>query len=372
MDCSRSTIHLTIHSGHLDAPLRAILLRGIETELPTPHIEFRRQPGTRWSGSIHAAMIDAGCQLLGSSRHDDVYEAVYRIPSECSWLPGPAYVMFEAMGQIHFATNGLEAANEILAKVQPYLETVKVDEASLAINFATSGEQFPFPLVAPTWDEIRLNYPSAVRQQLEPLMCPPKSAEAGRIIVFNGAAGTGKTYAVRALARAWSSELLPFCVVDPEMFFSNPKYLLSLLRSGTPDAIMAELDMPPYSDAPDAKKPKLIILEDVDELIAIDAKTHWTQAVSRLLNLGDGMLGQVTDCYLLLTANNDLDKLQSAVIRPGRCRALVDFLPFSSQDAEAWLGERGAPVPQPPTRKTWSLAEMYDHLRTAAHAAPGT
>lgn len=50
------------------------------------------------------------------------------------------------------------------------------------------------------WADIAPNYAQRTREQLEPLMSAPREDESGKLMLWLGPPGTGKTYALRALA----------------------------------------------------------------------------------------------------------------------------------------------------------------------------
>ena len=74
------------------------------------------------------------------------------------------------------------------------------------------------------------------------------------------------------------------------------------------------------------------------------------------MNVTDGMLGQTSNTLFLITTNEPVSSFHEAVSRPGRCAALVEFLPLSSKEASAWLQEQGSDerVTGPTT-----LADLY-------------
>src|SRR2546423_11918966 len=84
---------------------------------------------------------------------------------------------------------------------------------------------------------------------------------------------------------------------------------------------------------------RLLLLEDCDELIHGSAKRATGQALSRLLNLTDGLLGQGRDVLVAITTNEDLAKLHPAVVRPGRCLARIEVGPLPYEQAVGWLGD---------------------------------
>jgi hypothetical protein len=101
---------------------------------------------------------------------------------------------------------------------------------------------------------------------------------------------------------------------------------------------------------------RLLVLEDAGELIAADARAVTGQALSLLLNVADGVLGQGTRTLILITTNEPLGRLHAAVRRPGRCIADIEFVALSVQEANSWLQSRGSE--RRVTRPT-TLAQLF-------------
>lgn len=190
---------------------------------------------------------------------------------------------------------------------------------------------------APEWAEVRDNYSGVVVDQLDRLMKTGPDDISGKLVLLHGPPGTGKTNALRALGRAWGKWCRTDCVLDPERMFADPGYLL--------EVVMGEDD--------DDRRWRLLILEDCDELIRGEAKSTAGQALSRLLNLTDGLLGQGQNILIAITTNEPLDRLHPAVVRPGRCLAQIEVGPLTAAEAETWLGD-GHRVAGPMT-----LASLY-------------
>jgi len=184
-------------------------------------------------------------------------------------------------------------------------------------------------IAVPSWDQIRGNYPKSVGDRLSALMTANASlAERGRLLLWHGEPGTGKTYALRALGWEWREWCRLHYVTDPEGFFGErARYML--------DVLVGE------EDDEDEKRWRLVILEDTGELLAADAKERTGQGLSRLLNVVDGILGQGLRVLVLMTTNEPLRHLHEAVVRPGRCAAKIRFRAFTTEEAAEWLGRRG-------------------------------
>jgi hypothetical protein len=297
------------------------------------------------------------------------------------------------------ATADERGAAEALARLRELLPAPEpVATQEVPVVFWTYSAQGPMPSVrkigVPQWEEIRENYASSTQGALDSIMGDFRPAHGGQLVLWHGEVGTGKTFALRALAWEWRDWCQIHYVVDPDMFFGeHADYLMTvLMQSGGigehvgmlmtmhgagfsrgfttyGPSVAEEFDEDIDDEVPDefagalggrrAPHWRLLVLEDTGELLRPEAKSIIGQGLSRFLNVVDGLIGQGLRVLVLVTTNERIETLHPAVARPGRCAANIEFDPFSQREATAWLELHGVPADADAPR---ILASLYAQL----------
>lgn len=185
---------------------------------------------------------------------------------------------------------------------------------------------------------------------------------AGRVAILDGKPGTGKTFLVRGILDD----------VKDVIFVIVPANLIQELAQ--PGMIPALVGL--HQSRGD--KPMVFIIEDADEVLAPRAGDNMS-SVSAILNLGDGILGQLLDVRIVATTNAHRQDVDEAIKRPGRLSAMVHVGPLGPQKArqvysrltgKACLKDPNDLLSEPLITAKASLAEVYQMARDTGWTPP--
>jgi hypothetical protein len=173
----------------------------------------------------------------------------------------------------------------------------------------------------------------------------------GRLAVLDGNPGTGKTFMIRGLLAACPDALFVFVPVALVQELASPAMIGSLL---------------------DTKRNKgdsatVFVVEDADNCLGRREEGN-VNAVSALLNLGDGIIGSLLDIRLVCTTNLKDEELDAAVVRPGRLSRKIHVGPLTgpvAEDLYERLTQKKIRIREPMT-----LAEVYTKAKDAGWKPP--
>ncbi|WP_121353367.1 AAA family ATPase [Flavisolibacter nicotianae] len=121
------------------------------------------------------------------------------------------------------------------------------------------------------------------------------------LVLLHGKPGTGKTTYIRYLASQLTKRMIYF-----------PPYMASHISS--PELINFLMD----------QEESILVLEDADNVICKRVGSE-NSAISNLLNLSDGLLGQCLHIPVICTFNIQQTELDAALLRKGRLLGMYEF-----------------------------------------------
>lgn len=103
-------------------------------------------------------------------------------------------------------------------------------------------------------------------------------------------------------------------------------------------------------------KDSIFILEDCEQILMERSENTFGGAIANILNMSDGLLSDIFNIKFICTFNADINKIDQALLRKGRCYANYEFKALS-KDKVAKLNEKyNLNLPE---IKEMTLAEIY-------------
>lgn len=134
--------------------------------------------------------------------------------------------------------------------------------------------------------------------------------------ILHGEAGTGKTSYIKFLAKLFNGK---------KNFIFLPSQFVDALTS--PDFIELMME----------NEDSVLIIEDAENALKPRGNDN-RPAVSNLLNISDGILGDAIGCHIICTINCELDMIDSALLRSGRLINKYEFNKLSSEKIKVLSG----------------------------------
>ncbi len=225
---------------------------------------------------------------------------------------------------------------------------IERDEGRVDVRFtdATTGDRYR-KIDVRAWSDIRHLYAGDVRAALDALV-KQQPTDTGRLLLWHGAPGTGKTTAIGSLLHSWRDWADGTIVTDPEVLLKEGRYLRRTVLG---------------ADDENSDRWQVLILEDAESVLR---KSSSSNSLAKLLNLADGLLGQGLRCLFLITTNERVTDMHPALLRPGRCMANIEFTPLTASEASSATGQ--------PVHRSLTIGELlaaYPIAATASSVAIG-
>jgi len=152
------------------------------------------------------------------------------------------------------------------------------------------------------------------------------------ILILQGPPGTGKTTFIKNLMSSMNKTA--YVTYDPKVLANDHSFAQYM---GDEDA-------------------GAFIIEDADNFLG--SRANGNDMVSRFLNVGDGLI-KLKDKKLIFSTNlPNLNDIDQALLRPGRCYGIINFRPLTRPEAEVVAKERSFTLEEGKT--SFTLAEIFN------------
>jgi SpoVK/Ycf46/Vps4 family AAA+-type ATPase len=192
--------------------------------------------------------------------------------------------------------------------------------------------------------DVALNYGSDFAKQKHDSIVQKLKEERSGLYLFYGEAGTGKTNYVKYLSK----------LVHRDFIFVPTNMIDSLV---SPDLIQTLIN----------HENLVLILEDAEKAVVNREENHNEALVSTILNLTDGIIGNLFNVSILVTFNTAKERIDKALYRKGRLKVEHDFKPLDIKDSQALLDKLGKNAK---ATKPMTLAQIYNVDEDNFHREP--
>lgn len=211
-------------------------------------------------------------------------------------------------------------------------------ESGIPVTFAFPGERGPEyhtqSFEGITLEGVACNYSESVISSVRTLLKYTEEVTHG-LVLISGPVGTGKSYLIRSILTEIVKRRAIVCTPATQF----------LIQVGLLAQVVANF------------RKSIVILEDVGEVVAIDAASRYIDARSNLLNFSEGFLSLLTDSIVVISFNYEIDKVDPAIVRPGRCLANIKVGTLSQPQVRKL-------VPfEIPSGRSYTLADVYEMRR---------
>lgn len=144
-----------------------------------------------------------------------------------------------------------------------------------------------------------------------------KSRDTG-LCLFRGEPGTGKSYFLRHLLTSYPNNYI-FIPNNVTSHLSSPDFLSFMMEN----------------------KDSIFILEDCEQVLFNRELNPHNTGISGILNIADGLMSDVLNIKFICTFNTDINNIDKALLREGRCIINYEFKPLTIEKTKFLLNKLG-------------------------------
>lgn len=124
------------------------------------------------------------------------------------------------------------------------------------------------------------------------------------------------------------------------------------------NAIAAHMAEPEFIAFMMENKDSIFILEDCEQILMTREENRFGGAIANILNMSDGLMSDIFNIKFICTFNTDIENIDEALLRPGRCFVNYEFKPLEAEKASKLLESLGHKIDE---SRDMTLAEIYNY-----------
>lgn len=173
--------------------------------------------------------------------------------------------------------------------------------------------------------------------------CDKYMKSSSSVLVLKGRPGTGKTKFIRYLLRQYAKTLtnrMEVLYVSNKETLKQEDVFIEFLNGGF----------------------RFLVIEDADE--ALKSRKSGNSVMTNLLTAADGIISNINKKIIITTNLPNINDIDDALVRPGRCYDRIQFGFLDNQEADAAIqaitGGEVTTVPEEMREEKYTLAEVYE------------
>jgi ATPases of the AAA+ class len=239
------------------------------------------------------------------------------------------------LNYIYFDGTDFSSCTEAVAELNSCFIHKKENDAVIFIVVKTmNGFEFKRKKIKPLTVDVDKMYNDDFAPIYENIVDKLNNTNKG-IVLFHGAAGTGKTNLIKHLTTE---------VPDKKFVYIT-------------QGLLPMLDDPAFIGGLIDNRGSILVIEDCENYLK-DREDGGNSVVSSLLNLSDGFLSDVLGLQIIATFNADIKQVDKALLRKGRLIAEYDFNALEVEKAQAIADENDLNFT---VKKPMTIAEVFNH-----------